>query len=110
MIMEYNKKHRYLVCTILLCLSLAGLAGCGKAQETGTVDGQGKPQVGGTDNEAEGGTDKESEGQDSHAPKDDSEGEIATYASESAKDAWVNFGVLHEENPEIFAWIHCDCQ
>lgn len=98
MIMEYNKKHRYLVCTILLCLSLAGATGCGGAQETGAEDEQGQPQVGGAV--------EESEGQDLQGPEDDNGNVIAAYTNESAKDARVDFGALQEDNPEIFAWIY----
>lgn len=78
-IVNYRMKYKYLICTMILFLSLVGLTGCGKTQKSGEENEQGQMQA------------------------DETGKEIS---NESAKDARVDFAVLKERNPEIFAWIY----
>ena len=74
-----QRKKIYFVCTILLCLFLIDLTGCGKTNEDEAEKEQGQLQEDETGNEIR---------------------------NESAKDASVDFSALKEDNPEIFAWIY----
>lgn len=87
----------------------AALAGCGNAQQEASIaadDGTGNSVADSAADDR-----KENAAADSAAEGDmeDTAGSEASGAGingESAQDAQVNFTVLQEENPEIFAWLY----
>lgn len=99
---KWNKRKENVWIALVLA---AALAGCGNTQQEAAIaadDGTGNSVADsvtddGTENAAADGTG------DNAGISEESEAGIS---GESAQDAQVNFTVLQEENPEIFAWLY----
>lgn len=86
----YIKK--YLPLFFSLLFMVAGTAGCGNAQEVQNEQTEAEP----SDVSAE----------EPEAGIEDDDIETTGLAYESAEDTQIDFAVLKEENPDIFAWIY----
>lgn len=104
---KWSRKTRSLLAASVLA---AVLAGCGGAKQEETIAADDRTENAGADSTTDDGT--ENAGADSTAADgmEDTAGtdEVSGLgiSGESAQDAQVDFAVLQEENPEIFAWLY----
>jgi len=99
MVIRMDHKKRLLFWLFLICI-MTGIIGCGNGQ--GPQSSQDTADVRQDSEDAETQTADEKE---TNANLQDTS-ETAGIAYETAQDSQIDFTVLKEENPDIFAWIH----